>query len=126
MNKLKKEITTATSKALEIAQNYSLSKNTLNLRSSRRLAHQQKFTFEGSPLLTERASCSSYFELGSLKVETPKMSSKRTQKNQLLNKQELSKDLEVSGLSKENIFISKVRQATLKLREMRKKLYQFI
>lgn len=131
---LKSEIANATSKALQSVHNYSLSKERINFRSSRRLNLKGLYTADNSPVVTERANLSGYLESSSLlKQDTPKAST--TNKNLQLFKgspkgtfpycmkeNELNPQTEAG---KETRILENLKAATLKLREIRLRLYKF-
>lgn len=131
---LKSEIANATSKALQSVHNYSLSKESINFRSSRRLNLKGLYTADNSPVVTERANLSGYLESNtSLKQETPKASTttKNFQSFKSSSKEpfpyfmkENESDPQPSS-RKESAMLEKLKAATLKLREIRLRLNKF-
>lgn len=132
---LKSEIQNAASQALKSIHCISHSKDSWNLKSFRNIGMKNLYSASNSPLVTERAcQCTSANQSFSFHQSTPKVKNGKIPLNESRNKNfnfventDFKENLEFtsSNTTKEHQFIDKVKQATQKLREMRKKFSVF-
>lgn len=132
---LKSEIQNAACQALKSFQCISQNKESWNLKSFRNIGMKNLYTTSNSPLVTERAcQCSSANQSFSYHQSTPKTKNIKIpgneSKNKILNSYkntDFKENLEFppSTAAQEHQFIDKIKQATQKLREMRKKFSVF-
>lgn len=130
---LKTQNSSSKGQVFDSFQSFAQLKENSNLRSARRLSMKPLFSFENSPVQTERAGVYINSELNFIKQETPKRSSSNQFNQSILSNpsaQQLTCPMsgqsnESLASSKENQFIYKVRTAARKLREMRGEINNF-